>query len=79
MTSPSPTVAAALDKLEADLPKMMKDHEDEGDFWSAFAAEADLITDNVSADDSAYAHGRIDCMLKNSGLIPGEDEGEPCK
>jgi hypothetical protein len=79
MTSHSPTLVAALDRLEAGLPRMITDYPDEGDFGSPFAGEADVITENTTADDHAYQHGRIDCMLKNAGLIPGEDEGEPCK
>ena len=66
-----PSIVAALDKLEAFLA--------DADFWSAFAGEADEIAEAATPDDSDYARGRIDCMLKNAGKIPGEDEGAPCR
>jgi hypothetical protein len=71
-------VKPALDALEAALPQLVIDNPDEDMFWQSFSGQADDITENVSADDYAYASGRIDCMLKNAGKIPGEDEGQPC-
>lgn len=71
-------LVAALDALERKLPSLMREYPDEGDFWSAWAGEADAITEGLPDSKEAYARGRIDCMLRNAGLIPGEDEGEPC-
>lgn len=51
----------------------------EADFWPAFNADADTISAKHSGNNLNYAKGRIDCMLKNAGLIPGEEEGEPCE
>ncbi|HEY0230951.1 MAG TPA: hypothetical protein VGC55_06850 [Dokdonella sp.] len=45
----------------------------------AFASEADVIEDKAPPADYEFVRGRIDCMLKNLGLIPGEDEGAPCE
>jgi hypothetical protein len=67
-----------LDELEAKLPGLIAEYEQDGDFWNAFAGEADVIQDSASADDAAYVSGRIDCMLGAQGLIPSENEGETC-
>jgi hypothetical protein len=67
-----------LDVLEAMLPDLMKDNPDDGDFWAAFAGQADVIEDSASADDAAHVRGRINCMLGSKGLIPSDNEGEPC-
>ena len=74
-----PSIVAALDKLEAFLADLIVQYPDDADFWSAFAGEADEIAEAATPDDSDYARGRIDCMLKNAGKIPGEDEGAPCR
>lgn len=79
MTDHDPSIVAALDALEKQLPELMLANPDEGDFWPEFAGVADSILDAAHGEDHAYAQGRIDCMLKNAGLIPGEDEGEPCQ
>ena len=73
-----PATDSALDRLEAALPSLLKEYPDEGKFWSAFTPDADAIVRVADPADVAHAKGRIDCMLKNAGLIPGEDEGEPC-
>lgn len=67
-----------LDELEAKLPAMIQEYSDDGDFWSAFAGEADDIQDNAGSDDAAFVSGRIDCILGAQGLIPSENEGESC-
>ena len=73
-----PKTKAQLDVLEGKLPALVEQHPDEGDFWNAFAAESELIIQSVAPVEHDYARGRIDCMLKNAGMIPGEDEGAPC-
>jgi hypothetical protein len=70
---------AMLDALEKALPGMVKSDPDAPDFWPLFAGEADVIVDGAAPEDCDYVRGRIDCMLKNAGMIPGEDEGEPCR
>lgn len=76
--SDNPKVKAQLDVLEGKLAGLIAQYPDAG-FWNAFASETESIIDHADAHDAAYAQGRIDCMLKNAGMIPGEDEGEPCK
>lgn len=78
MPDRDPALVEALDELERKLPTLLQDYPDEGDFWAAWAGEADAITEGLPDAKEAYARGRIDCMLKNLGLIPGENEGEPC-
>ena len=78
MTDHDPAIVAALDALEKQLPELLLANPDEADFWPKFSGTADSIVDSAPAGDSEYVRGRIDCMLKNQGVIPGEDEGEPC-
>lgn len=67
-----------LDTLEAMLPELIQDNPDDGDFWAAFAGEADVIEDLAAPEDAAHVRGRLDCMLGSKGLIPSDNEGEPC-
>lgn len=72
-----------LDDLESFLPKLIEKHTvggalQEDSFWPEFAGIADSVVDSASPADHDYAAGRVQCMLKNAELIPGEDEGEPC-
>ncbi len=59
-----------LDELEAELPGLMKDTEDQDDFFMAFAGLSDAIEDDASPDDLEYVRKRIGSMLGSSGLIP---------
>ena len=68
-----------LDALERAVPDMLSSNPDEADFWAEFTGEADEISDRARPQDVTYVRGRLDCMLKNAGMIPGEEEGEPCK
>jgi hypothetical protein len=51
---------------------------DESDFMEAFAGQAEVIEDAASPDDIEHVRGRINCMLGSRGLIPSDNEGEPC-
>ena len=72
-------LATMLDALERALPGMVERPPDEAEFWRIFTGAADAIKDNAGPDDAEYMRGRIDCMPKNAGMIPGEDAGEPCR
>ena len=63
-----------LDSLETHLPRLIADHPDDGDFWAAFAGEADII-ENAAGDHGAHVRGRIDRMLASHGLIPSDIDG----
>ena len=45
---------------------MIEDHAEEGDFWSAFAGEADNIEDRAG-EHCTFVHQRIDDMLDKHG------------
>lgn len=65
---PSPDeLTRLLDDLEADLPAMVAAHPEEGDFWSAFAGQADLI-DDEAGPHKEEVQARIDAMLARAGV-----------
>ena len=66
---------AALDELEAALPRMIAEYP-ESDLMDAFAGEAEMIEYKVDDEDRAFFSARVQCMLRDAGLIPGDDE--PC-
>ena len=68
---------ALLAALEASLPKLIQDAREE-DFMEAFAGLADVIEESAGTADIEHVRGRINCMLSSRGLIPGDNEGEPC-
>lgn len=70
-------IDAELTRLEQVLPKLIDECEPD-EVLEAFAAEAETLTEQAGADDVAHIQGRIDCMLASAGLIPGDNEGEPC-
>ena len=68
-------IDAALDELATWVPEMLKET-DEASQMDAFAGRADLITDAVPAEHHDHAWSRIQCILRDNGLIPGDEE--PC-
>lgn len=58
-------LVAALDALQAALPSMIEEYPDTGDFWNAFAGQADVIE---AGDETAYVNARIDAMLVAQGI-----------
>ena len=77
MFKPREELDQLLAELEAELPAIEAETSTEG-FMVAFSREADLIMHAAGPDDLAHVRGRIDCILAARGLIPGENEGEPC-
>lgn len=55
-----------LDALEASLPQLINDNPDDGDFWMAFAGQADLIEDEAG-EHRTMVIGRIEAMLMQHG------------
>ncbi|MGH8464133.1 MAG: hypothetical protein ACRER5_08295 [Pseudomonas sp.] len=55
-----------LDALQAQLPKMIADNPDPGDFWCEFAGQADLIEDQAG-EHTALVARRIAGMLAEHG------------
>lgn len=66
---------AELDALEAGLPALLAETQPE-DQMEAFAGIADEIREQASIEDADHVWGRLQCMLRDAGLIPGDDE--PC-
>ena len=69
------TLTDRLAKLEAYMPEMIESTRPE-DHLEAFAAYADEIRESAGPDDLAWVDHRLNCILHESGLIPGDDE--PC-
>ena len=59
-------LADRLDALEARLPQIIEDHPDPGDFWMAFAGEADAIEDSAGRH-ARYVANRVRAMLSVHG------------
>lgn len=73
MTRSRADTTLLLDALEASLPGLLAQYPDDGDFWSAFAGEADVIEDGADIEDERFVRGRIDAMLAKHELIPGDE------
>lgn len=68
-------LTSMLDALEAALPGLIENNPDPGDFWAAFAGEADAIEDQAG-EHSAMVGQRIAAMLAEHGrYIATIDEG----
>jgi hypothetical protein len=61
-------LASALDCLESDLPRLMREYPDIGDFLDAFGELAESIAAHATPDEHAYIDQRIDGMLVLAGL-----------
>ena len=72
--NPLPQLIAQLDALEAALPQLMDDHPDEGDFWMAFAGNADVIED-AAGEHAALVSERIERMLEPFRELLAERSG----
>ena len=66
---------ARMDALALSMPKMLADTS-ECCQMDAFAAEADEIREDAGGEDQAHVWARLQCILRDAGLIPGDDE--PC-
>jgi hypothetical protein len=55
---------AALDTV---MPAIIREHQDEGDFWSAFAGEADCIQDEAGDEDYDWVSEQLDEILSRHG------------
>jgi hypothetical protein len=64
---------SAIDHLGRRLPALLARTREE-DWLEAFAAEADPLRDSAALDDVAHVDGRLQCLLRDAGLIPGDEE-----
>lgn len=67
--------AKALDDLEDRLPRMIQEH-DGSHLMDPVAGEAEVIEFQFNYDERIFFRNRLQCMLRDAGLIPGDDE--PC-
>jgi len=67
MTKTRDELRRLIDSLHMDLPQIIEENPDAGDFSAAFAGRADEITDEANAEDDAWAFGQIDAMLDAHG------------
>ena len=63
-------IDSILDELERELPELLKDADDQDDFWLAFVGLSDAIEDDAAPADLQYVRGRIDRMLAGPGQTP---------
>lgn len=76
MPLPRETLDARLDELAAAMPKLLADT-DEASHMDAFAGIADEIREAAGPDDRKHVWSRLQCILRDNALIPGDDE--PCE
>ena len=66
---------AALDELAAELPRIMSDS-GEVYLMDEVMGLADVIEERAASEDRSHVRSRVQCILRDAGLIPGDDE--PC-
>jgi hypothetical protein len=66
---------AELTQLEQWMPTMLAET-DETSQMVAFAGRAELIEEATAPIDREHVWNRLQCMLRDAGLVPGDDE--PC-
>lgn len=71
MTIPLSNLNRQLDALEEALPNLLADHPDPGDFWPAFAGEADVIEDHAGIH-LEHVQQRLAAMLAAHGCVTSE-------
>jgi len=52
-----------LDDLQAQVPEMLEQCPDDGDFWAEFAGHADVIDDAARHEDCEHVTKRIDVIV----------------
>lgn len=66
---------ARIDALAADTERLATE-DPGGDRIGAFAGVADAIEADAGPEDAAHVWSRLQCILRDNGLIPGDEE--PC-
>ena len=65
-----------LDALQAQLPQLIADNPDPGDFWCEFAGQADLIEDQAGEHTALVARRIADMLAEHGRYIATIDEGD---
>lgn len=66
---------AAVERLEALLPGLLH-QQTASTAMDVFAKEVEAVEGHVHDEDRPYFRSRVQCMLRDAGLRPGDDE--PC-
>ena len=66
---------AQLESLKAALPALLESVSEDCQL-DAFASLADDISGQAGSADAEHVWSRVQCILRDAGLIPGDDE--PC-
>ncbi|GAB3305588.1 hypothetical protein [Luteimonas notoginsengisoli] len=67
---------ARIDALAVETQRLANEDPD-SDLIGAFAGVAEEIEADAGDDDHAHVWTRLQCILRDNGLIPGDDE--PCQ
>jgi hypothetical protein len=70
-----PDLERQLADLEGRLPALIQANPDPGDFWMAFAGEADVIEDQAGAHALLVADRIADMLAKHGRYLATMDEG----
>lgn len=68
-----PELDTELDQFEVDLPALLADTREECRV-EAFAGIADEIREQAGPKDAAHVWSRLECMLRDAGLSPGDEK-----
>ncbi|HBK46886.1 MAG TPA: hypothetical protein DDZ67_10735 [Xanthomonadaceae bacterium] len=68
---------ASLDALHASLPPLRSANAEMFDY-EAFQRQADDLVGQARPADKAHVRERVNCLLGSAGLIPSDNEDEPC-
>lgn len=61
-----------LQELARQVPLMVREHPEDGDFWAVFAGASDSIVDDAGAEDYDWVLRQIDDILTTNGRMPVE-------
>lgn len=68
---------ATLDQLAGELPRAGTPQDASFDY-DAFQQKLEEIVQMAAPQDQAHVRERVECLLGSAGLIPSDNEGEPC-
>jgi hypothetical protein len=63
-----------LAKLDAEMPQLLAQYVDQGDFMEAFSDRADEITDDATGEDADWIFSQVDQILERHGFPANPDD-----
>lgn len=57
-----------LNRITVQMPRLLREHPDQGDFLIAFAGLADEVTDRAGAEDCEWASDQLSAILRRHGI-----------